>query len=139
MCRKFYRAFTGFEENSFNSFVAFVENYALEGREYSPYDKYFRSDGLMWHLCGLHRMHLPAARDNLKNQFSKPSKKAQMKDNVMAFLDVQFKRSDTDSSADKNTVKQTRYDWDEIYSVYKEHCDKLSVTACPYNHFCALR
>ena len=44
------QSFTGFEENYFNSFLAFVENYALEGREYSPYDKYFRSNGLMWHL-----------------------------------------------------------------------------------------
>ena len=58
--------------------------------------------------------------DNLKDQFIKPLRKAKMKDNVMAFLDIHFKISDTDSSADKNTVKKARYEWDEILVFIKK-------------------
>ena len=105
----------------------YVENYGKEGRPESPYDKYFRKEGLQWSLCGRATMHLPEEIvDDIDKPFVPKPERVKQSDidleYLQIFLDDHFERNDVDRDPTTKSIRYIRTSWVVVHEKYIEFC-----------------
>ena len=144
MCKDFFRFCTGFGKKSFNKLLKYVENYAVEGRPESPYDKYFRKDGLQWVLCGRATLHLPEEIvEDIDMPYTLKPVVVKQSDTdleyLLIFLDDHFERSYVDRDPATRSIRYVRTLWIVVHDKYSEYCIKMRLKPLGYERSCELR
>lgn len=131
VCKHFYFKSTGLSKKLLNSVYNYVTNKTCTKND-DYYDKLMQTSMLSIYSSDLESI--------IKNRPSKKLniKASSLKDNVLAFLDVQFANG-IDFAPENNVDRYTHLTWNELHSKYRSNCCQLCISAADYSSFCKIR
>jgi len=131
VCKDFYFKSTGLSKRLFNSVTNYLTNKNCTEKD-DYFDKLFQTPMLSSFHTDINSI--------IKNRPSEYPKinDTSLKDNVLAFLDIQFANG-VDFAPENNRDRYTHLSWNELYGVYKSHCNQLCISVVTYSFFCRVR
>jgi len=131
VCKYFYFKSTGLSERLFNTVFSYVTN-----KNCTKLDDYF-DKLLQTPRLSIYHRDLETIIKRRPSQYPK-IKDTSLKDNVLAFLDVQFAIG-IDFAPENSIDRYTPLSWNELYGIYKKYCSQLCIAAVDYSFFCKIR
>jgi len=131
VCKDFYFKSTGLSKKSFNILINYVTNkYCTTNDDY--FDNLLRTPMLSSFQGDIESIikNRPSQSSNIRN--------TSLKDNVLAFLDIQFANG-IDFAPENNRDRYTHLSWNELYLLYKTYCAQLCIRSVDYTFFCRIR
>lgn len=131
VCKDFYLKSTGISKKSFSALYNYVTNKNCTTRD-DYFDKLLKSPMLSSFQGDI--------KSIIKNRPSKSSNiiDTSLKDNVLAFLDIQFANG-IDFAPENNRDRYTHLSWNELFLLYKSYCTQVCIRPADYTFFCKIR